>query len=168
MPDIPLPEDLSTYMRGLESRIRALETAPRAQNTAQPWQSAFVETEESTSSTSNTDLTTVGPEVTVYVGQTNRVLITMACGMSLAAAQQGVAVLRVDGDYPSTPPFSLAPIFARNDTTAVVAGSYSCTRNWTSAIWLPEGLHTFRMQYRKSSGSGSVYYSNRFLMVQNF
>lgn len=168
MPDIPLPEDLSTYIRDLESRIRALETAPRAQDTAQPWQSAFVETEESTSSTSNTDLATVGPEVTIYVGQTNRVLITMSSAISLGGAQQAVAALRVDGDYPSAPPFSLAPIFARNDNASVVAGSYSCTRNWTSAIWLPEGFHTFRMQYRKASGAGSVFFSNRFLMVQNF
>ena len=168
MPDIPLPEDLSTYIRSMESRIRALETAPRAQDTQQPWQSDFVETEQSTSSTVNTDLATVGPEVTIYVGQTNRVLITMACAISLAAVQQGCAVLRVDGLYPSDPPFTLAPVFARNDTSAIVAGSYSCTRNWTSAIYLPEGLHTFRMQYRKVSGAGSVFYSNRFLMVQNF
>jgi len=34
MPDIPLPEDLSTYIRGMESRIRALETAPRLQNSS--------------------------------------------------------------------------------------------------------------------------------------
>jgi len=34
MPDIPLPEDLSSYIRGLESRIRALETAPKLQNSS--------------------------------------------------------------------------------------------------------------------------------------
>lgn len=34
MPDIPLPEDLSTYIRSMESRIRALETAPRLQNSS--------------------------------------------------------------------------------------------------------------------------------------
>ncbi len=168
MPDIPTPEDLGTYLKELERRVRVMETAPRARDTEQPWASDFVETEESTSSTTNTDLATPGPEVTVYVGQTNRVLITMACAISLAAVQQGAAVLQVDGLYPSDPPFTLAPVFARNDTSAVISGSYSCTRNWTSSLYLPEGLHTFRMQYRKVSGGGSVFYSNRFLMIQNF
>jgi hypothetical protein len=34
LPDIPQPENLSTYIRDLERRIRLLETAPRLQNSS--------------------------------------------------------------------------------------------------------------------------------------
>lgn len=168
MPDIPLPDDLSNYIRGLETRIRALETAPRAQDTSQPWQSDFIETQEGTTSTVNTDLATVGPEVTVNVGRTNRVLITMASSIELPGNHDAAIVLRVDGTYPTTPPFSLSPVFALNRNANMIAGSYGSTRSWTSTIFLPEGQHTFRMQYRKVSGAGTVFFANRFLMIQNF
>jgi hypothetical protein len=168
MPDIPLPEDLSTYIRGMESRIRALETAPRAQDTQQPWASGFVETQEGTSSTANTDLATVGPEVTVRVGQTNRVLITIASSIELPGNHDAAIVLTIDGLLPITPEFTLAPVFALNRNADMIAGSYSTVRSFTSAVFLPEGLHTFRMQYRKVSGAGFVFFANRFLMIQTF
>lgn len=168
MADIPLPPDLPAVLRDYEARLRALETAPRLQNSAFPWVSDFVETEQSTASTTNTDLATVGPEVTLTIGQTSRVEITMAATIVAPAGVAAAGVLMVDGAYPNSPPFSLAPLFLRNDGAATISAACSATRSWTSSVWLAPGLHTFRMRYRVALGAGTVYFSNRYLAIRTY
>ena len=168
MPDIPMPQDLGIYLSDLERRLRIIETAPRLQNSAFPWVSDFIETEESTTSTINTDLATVGPEVTVQIGQTSRVEITMAATIVTPPSVSAAGVLMVDGAYPNIPPFSLAPLFLRNENVGTISAACSATRSWTSSVWLAPGAHTFRMRYRVAVGPGTVYFSNRYLAIRTY
>lgn len=160
MPDVPLPEDLSTYMRSLEQRIRALETAPRAQDTTLPWQYNYVDTYETTASTTLTDLATVGPIVSIDTTNTARVLVTASAYINSPANTTGVVALYVDGVY-------FSDLIANgNSTSATLALNLTNTRVIVDTVGLARGTHTFQLKYKTSltlSGFGA-----RLLTVQPF
>jgi hypothetical protein len=156
MPDIPLPEDLSTYIRGMESRIRALETAPRAQDTTLPWSYSFVDLAETTSSTTYVDLATAGPTVTVTVGRTGRVFVNVGSYVDVPAGAQGTVGLFVDG------------FFVRDVVTLRGASNTISNPATTRVITnLSAGLHTFTLKYRSVTGA-LLGFGARFLTVQPF
>ena len=158
MPDIPLPEDLSTYIRSMESRIRALETAPRAQDTSLPWSYSIVDPNEFTVSTTATDLATYGPEITTTVGQTGRVFINAGAYMNPVYGAVGYVYLYIDGAY-------YRDILAfGSDPTSQIIGSVATTRVVTG---LSAGSHTFTLKYL-TNGFAAVNFAARFLTVQAF
>lgn len=160
MPDIPLPEDLSTYIRGMESRIRALETAPRAQDTELPWASNFVDVFESTNSLSYANLATVGPTVTMNTTNTTRVLVTAAAYVLSPTNTSANVGLYVDGVL-------FADLLQNgNASAATLAMSLTNVRQFYSPINLAAGPHTFQLRYKTTApGAG---FGARFLIVQPF
>ena len=157
MPDIPLPEDLSTYIRGMESRIRALETAPRAQDTTQPWQFAEINATFTTSSTVDVDSSPPGPTVTIDVTQTGRVLVSAGAYIGLdLTSQTGSVQLYIDGTVYTS-------IAGLSNASSQVAANVFSSRVVTG---LTQGPHTFILKYR--STGGDVNFSSRSLIVQTF
>ena len=156
MPDIPLPEDLSTYMRTMESRIRALETAPRAQDTSLPWNYSFIDVLEITSSTTYTDLGTLGPTITLTVGQSGRVFLTVGAYIDVPAGAQGTVGLFIDASYV-------------RDVVTLGGVSNTITNPSTTRIitGLSEGSHTFALKYRSATGV-ALTFGARFLTIQPF
>ena len=158
MPDIPLPEDLSTYIRSMESRIRALETAPRAEDTTQPWQFAEINATFTTSSLVDVDSTpTAGPTVTINVTQTGRVLVSAGAyiGLSLTSQTGGVQ-LYIDGT-------AYTSIAGLSNASSQIAANVFSSRVING---LTQGPHTFVLKYR--STGGNVNFSSRSLIVQTF
>lgn len=158
MPDIPLPEDLSTYIRSIESRIRALETAPRAQDTTQPWQFAEINATFTTSSTVDVDSTpTAGPTVTIDVTQTGRVLVSAGAYIGLdLTSQTGGVTLYIDGT-------AYTSIAGLSNASSQIAANVFSSRVING---LTQGPHTFVLKYR--STGGNVNFSSRSLIVQTF
>lgn len=158
MPDIPLPEDLSTYIRSMESRIRALETAPRAQDTTQPWQFAEINATFTTSSTVDVDSTpTAGPTVTIDVTQTGRVLVSAGAYVGLTLTSQTAGVqLYIDGT-------AYTSIAGLSNASSQIAANVFSSRVING---LTQGPHTFVLKYR--STGGNVNFSSRSLIVQTF
>lgn len=155
MPDIPLPEDLATYVRGLETRVRALETAPRLQNASFPWYPGFVSAQESTTSTAYVDLATPGPSVDVNIVDPGRVIVTVSAFCNTQATYQADIGLYVDGSFYSQ--------------LLLVGSSVDLGANFSSSrIHFPfsAGLHTFALKYRTSGGTSS--FAARSLIVQPY
>ena len=116
--------------------------------------SAKVATEQITSSTTYTDLTTAGPAITMTTGTKALVIITCAIekGTNLT---EGYASYAVSG----------ATTIAASDTVAVGCSSEQYFR--LSAVsrltTLTAGSNTFTMKYRSASGNG--YFKDREIIV---
>ena len=158
MADIQQPADLASVVRGLESRIRALETAPRLENSTLPWSSASIDDTFNTSSTTAVNSTpTAGPTVTIDVGQNGRVLVTATTYIGLnTTSQTGLVDLYVDGAYTIN-------ILALSNNASAIASNVSSSRVITG---LTIGSHTFTLRYRATTGD--VNFSGRSLIVQPF
>ena len=157
MPDIPLPEDLSTYIRSMESRIRALETAPRAQDTTLPISFNELDTTFTTSSTTFVDSSPAGPTVTVNIGQSGRVLVSGSAYIGLDNSGMGAFVtLFVNGS-------DLLEIVGLSTDTSALAANVSSTRAITG---LTPGPNTFHLKYYVTAGTAN--FSARSLTVQTF
>ncbi len=158
MADIQQPADLASVVRGLESRIRALETAPRLENSTLPWSSASIDDTFTTASTTAVDSTpTAGPTITIDVGQNGRVLVTATTYIGLqTTSQTGSVDLFVDGAYRLN-------ILALSNSASAIASNVSSSRVITG---LSIGSHTFTLKYRASTGD--VNFSSRSLIVQPF
>ena len=155
MPDIPLPEDLSTYMRSLEQRIRALETSPRLQNASFPWYPGFVSAQENTTSSTYVDLATPGPTVNVVFDSTARIIVTVSAYCDTPAGFQGDIGLFVDGSYYSQ--------------VLLVGSPEQLSANFSSSrIHFPfsAGPHTFQLKYRTTGGTSS--FAARQLIIQPY
>lgn len=159
MPDIPLPEDLSTYIRTLESRIRALETAPRAVNTSQPWQFASADATFTTSSLTYVDSSPAGPTLTLQLNNAGNVLITAGAYIGLNDVNQTAAVsLNVNGaNY-----IDILALGSSSGTAFTIATNVSSTR----VIALAAGIYTFKLQYKVTASSAN--FSARSLSIQPF
>ena len=173
MADIPMPPDLPSLLADYERRLRALETAPRLQNSALPWTASTITTAEDKNDTGTDwfDLATVGPSVTVTVGQTSRVVATMSVQGFVAAGIRFPSVgLFIDGvlyrQYNSpvgnvTTGFTMAPTL------------FAATEVIQSTTLLAAGLHTFTLRYKVTFGTSNpptpyATYGPRTLLVQPF
>lgn len=155
MPDIPLPEDLSTYMRSLETRLRALETAPRLQNASFPWYPDFVSAQENTTSTTYVDLATPGPTVNVEFASTARIIVTVSAYCNTPYGFQSDIGLFVDGSFYSQ--------------VLLAGSSVDLASNFSSSrIHFPfsAGPHTFQLKYRTTGGTSS--FAARQLIIQPY
>ena len=159
MPDIPLPEDLSTYIRSMESRIRALETAPRAENTSQPWQFAVVETTFTTSSLTYVDSSPAGPSITLTLTNPGNVLVTAGSYIGLNSVNQTALVsLDING----TNYFDILALVISSGIAVTTAANIASTR----VVSLAAGTYVFKLKYRVTASNAS--FSARALSVQPF
>ena len=158
MADIPLPPDLPSLLADYERRLRALETAPRLQNSAFPWPSATIDATFNTTSTTAVDSTPVaGPTVIATVTKTGRVLVTASVFIGLnTTAQTGSVDLFIDGNFH-------IQIVALSNAASAFAANVSSYR---SIDGLSEGPHTFTLKYRTSTGNTN--FSGRTLVVQPY
>ena len=159
MPDIPLPEDLSTYMRSMESRIRALETAPRAQDTSQPWRFAAEETLFTTGSLTYVDSSPAGPSITLTLLNAGNVLVTAGAFIGLNSVNQTALVsLDVNG----TNYFDILALSISSGISVTTAANVASTR----VISLAAGTYIFKLKYRVTASNAN--FSARALTVQPF
>ena len=158
MADIPLPPDLATVLADYERRLRALETAPRLQNSQFPWPSDTINDTFNTSSTTPVDSTpTAGPTVVATVSNTGRVLVTASVFIGLnTTGQTGSVMLFIDGS------FAMQIVALSNNASAFAANVSS----YRSISGLTPGSHTFTLKYQTSTGN--VNFSGRTLVVQPY
>jgi hypothetical protein len=160
VPDVPTPEDLGTYLKDIERRVRILETAPRAEDTTQPWSYNFVDVAESTVSTSYANLATVGPTVTMDTTNTARILVTGSVYISSPSNTTGEVGFYVDG-------ILFADLLANsNSGPANLAINVTNVRAIIDTTNLRAGSHTFQLRYRTTGTA--VQFAARFLMIQPF
>jgi hypothetical protein len=160
VPDIPTPEDLGTYLKELERRVRVLETAPRAQDTELPWSYNFVDVYQTTTATSYTNLATVGPTVTINTTNTTRVLVTASAYVDSPSNTTAGIGLYVDGVL-------FADLLANsNSGPAYLAVNLTNVRAIIDPAGLAVGPHTFQLRYRTTGTAAG--FAARFLMVQPF
>lgn len=160
MPDVPTPEDLGTYLKDIERRVRILETAPRAEDTTQPWSYNFVDVAESTVSTSYANLATVGPTVTMDTTNTARVLVTGSVYIQSPSNTTGSVGLYVDGAL-------FADLLTNgNSGPAPLTINVTNVRAIIDTTILRVGSHTFQLRYRTTGTA--VQFAARFLMIQPF
>lgn len=110
---------------------------------------------ESTTSTSYTDLTTLGPAVTVTIGSTGKALVGIYAAYSNASGNFALMSYAISG----------ATTVAATDTYALQANATSDVRN--GAVTVVSGLNpgstTFTAKYRVTAGTGA--FNGRFLWV---
>ena len=156
MPDAPTPEDLGTYLKEIERRVRVLETAPRAIDTTLPIAFEILTATFTTSSLTEIDSTPAGPTATINVGQSGRAIVTASAFIGLdAASMTATAVLYVDGVRNTS-------IVGLSSSASLIAGNVSSSR----VVSLTPGAHTFVLKYYVTAGTGN--FSARSLIVQTF
>jgi hypothetical protein len=168
-----LADTLLSRLDDYERRLIALERTPQIPQittfAAGPVFDQVIEF-ESTTSTTYTDLATPGPEVTVVVGQSGRVIVTAGAYIVSTVDNQTVDVaLSIDG---GTAVFWAA---VENLTGGAIGGSFSHSellehgQPWVGALDLSPGEHTFRLKYRQSlAGPNQGHFDLRFLQVQPY
>ena len=157
MADIQQPADMADILADYERRLRALETAPRLNNSAFPWPSDTADPTFNTSSLTPVDSSPVGPSVTATVTKTGRVLVTASVYIGLnTTGQTGSAFLFIDGVLKMQ-------IVALSNASSAFAANVSSMRSITG---ITEGEHTFTLRYAASTGN--VNFSGRTLVVQPY
>lgn len=117
-------------------------------------------TSQGTTSTSYTDLATVGPTVTLNVGATGKVIAVWSAITTLSATGASASVaISIDGGAPGA-----ATGFVSNFTGS--GGSGACAVRQITG--LSAGSHTFRLKYLSSNGAVTATFQNRSLLVLPF
>jgi hypothetical protein len=127
---------------------------------AASYQYAQVLTLQSTTSTSYTDLATVGPSITATTGTTALVTFTVTADATTIGGDQGYASVAVSG----------ATTVAANDdwsTVTRLGGNFVTMSRTYGFTGLTAGSNVFTMKYRNGSGS-TVRFNNRGLVVWGF
>jgi len=120
---------------------------------------AIVATQEATTSTSYTDLTTSGPAVTVTTG--TRALVIVTANILASAGERSLMSFAVSG----------ATTISASDTTAASrnqtsAGNGTDRRSAANYVTLTAGSNTFTAKY-KTAGGGNGEFGNREIFVIN-
>jgi hypothetical protein len=118
---------------------------------------AKVDTSESTSSTTFADLATAGPEITVHVGSSGRLLIWVSAFCNVTNSTGGVTAsigISLDGAASGEVAF-IADVMA---STTEVDGSIGHAFTYTG---LTQGAHTLKLQYLVSSGNTATFSSRQ-------
>ena len=118
---------------------------------------ATVNTGQTTSSLSYTDLATVGPAVTQTIGSTGKALVALYASLMNTTNNYALAGYAVSG----------ASVVAAADLSALQHGSSVAIR--AGAVLLQLGLtpgsNTFTMKYRKDAGAGVSDFTGRRIAV---
>ncbi len=116
-----------------------------------------VDPEESTTSTSFTDLATVGPTVTATIGPIGKAIVLAGAYMTSTVTNQTVVTaLSIDGGAP----IDMADL-GNNSSGSIAA---SCSGAWL-ATGLSPGSHQFRLKYLQSLGGATGRFAGRWVLV---
>ena len=129
-------------------------------NTPASYQYAQVLTLQSTTSTSYTDLATVGPSITATTGTTALVTFTVTADATTIGGDQGYASVAVSG----------ASTVAANDdwsTVTRLGGNFVTMSRTYGFTGLTAGSNVFTLKYKNGAGS-TVRFANRGLVVWGF
>ena len=118
---------------------------------------ATVNTGQSTSSTSYTDLATAGPAVTVTIGATGKALVAIYTSAANTTNNYALASYAVSG----------ATTVAASDLSSVQHGNSIAIRAGATLLQtgLSAGSNTFTMKYRKDAGAGTADFTGRRILV---
>lgn len=177
-----LGEDFDQVVAILSDRDRALEDYLHDHDAAldallsqiaDRLKAATVATGETTTSTSFTDLTTAGPAVTVTVGPSGKLLLTMSASVDVqsdsAVAEHAIMSFTFSGAN------TLAAADSRSVEASVFGGtSVTDDHGWAGSIsftrvfdGLNAGDTTITCKYRSGAGD-TVFFKDRTLVVQAF
>ena len=143
--------------------LRVLDAAGQGQALL-PSYDATVSTQESTTSTTYTDLATVGPEITVQVGSSGRVQVTASAFIQVPVQTSqagGFVGISIDGAAPSRDFVNL--FNSIGVAGGYLAGSYSAT---TILTGLSQGSHTLKLQFRCYASATGANFAERFIVAQ--
>lgn len=136
---------------------------------------AVVNTVQSTASLNFTDLATVGPSKTVYIGSSRRALVFANSGVDVTTTTTNVygggwVTLAVTGASTIGPVGATTPFFATGfvDFEADLIGVFSQTWLVTAADGLNTGLNTFTLKYAAATSSAPAAFSGRAIAVIPF
>jgi hypothetical protein len=145
---------LVTFVDGNVLEASELNDSFTAVNVIKSVQNAVVGTSQTTASTSFTDLSTVGPSITVTTGTSALVIITCGIGNSSNSGVAMYAGFAVSG----------ASTVAASDTSAAYAsygagaingGSRDTVATALVITGLSAGSNTFTLKYRTSAGTAT-------------
>ena len=118
---------------------------------------ATINTGQTTSSLSFTDLATVGPAVTVTIGSTGKALVAIYSSLFNTTNNYALAGYAVSGA--STVAASDLAALQHGDSVAIRAGATLLQTGLTV------GSNTFTMKYRKDAGAGVADFTGRRILV---
>jgi hypothetical protein len=118
---------------------------------------ATVDTGQTTSSLSYTDLATAGPAVAVTIGSTGKALVAIYASLANTTNNYALAGYAVSG----------ASTVAAADLAALQHGSSIAIRAGATLLHesLIAGSNTFTMKYRKDAGAGTADFTGRRILV---
>jgi hypothetical protein len=149
-PNPPAKDYLFNQISDLQARVRSLEQQPKSQTVAQT-----INTGQSTSSSTDVDLATVGPSVTVSVGASQSVVVTVTA--SIFGIGAGAVSLYLNGSL------YVANILVFN--TGATAGATFVLTTSIVVSGLNPGPNTFLMRYNNASSGASTTFSARTLVA---
>lgn len=119
---------------------------------------ATVDTGQSTSSLTYTNLATAGPAVTVTIGSTGKALVAIYTSLANTTNNYALAGYAVSG----------ATTVAASDLDALQHGSSIAMRAGATLLHtgLTAGSNTFTMKYRKDAGAGTSDFTGRRILAQ--
>lgn len=122
---------------------------------------------ESTSSASFTDLTTVGPVVTVSIGKRGRCFVTVGCAIQFANSTGGQMGFDIAGptNVAASGNFTWAVI--ETTSTGTVGGTINGTARYLITGLAP-GDYTFTAKYATIGGGTCSFGGNRTIIVEPF
>lgn len=120
-----------------------------------------IATLQSSSATSYGDLTTVGPDVDVWVPFTGKVRVTLACGLWQDTAGNGAYMGCEVSGASSVSPTDIKAVYSAGP----VAGSPEQASSTFELSGLTPGLCTFRAKYRAGAGTNANF-NNRRITVE--
>jgi hypothetical protein len=125
------------------------------------WGTDYIETEESTTSTSYTNLSTVGPSVTVATS--SRALVMIGARMrNNVAGQYCMASFELSGDTTRTAPDRYSVAF-ENTNQDGSTDIHTC--QFTPLTDLTPGNNTFTMKYRTTTAGTAVFRFRRMAVI---
>lgn len=157
-------EGLTVYRKDLDTLQIYDGSSWKTQSPSWRAAKAVVATSQTTTSTTYTDLATVGPSVTVDIGASGLALVSFAATMqNTVASAQDILAVAVSG----------ATTVAASDSEALqhlTTGTGDIRRYGLTTLMtgLNAGSNTFKLQYRvqsTGSGSGTGTFSTRSLLV---
>jgi hypothetical protein len=111
---------------------------------------AMVTADETTASTTYTDLATPGPAVVANIGKSGQALITISAGMYTNATGKNVSVA-ISGATTKSP-YTAGPTLRKDDAAFTVKTSVTYLETG-----LNPGVHTFTMKYKTSGATGNFF-----------
>lgn len=161
--DPNVPADMQALAQAIEDEIERVDSnVSLVLGAAQAITTALVATNESTTSTSYTDLATVGPSVSVTTGTFAIVFFTATAWQASASTADNVMMsIAVSGATTS----AAADSFALRDTNISGIASARHFGTFVAYTTLTPGVNTFTAKYRTTNAGNAANFGDRRIAV---